>query len=140
MKRYAMVLSALLVGVPALFAAESPAKVKVPKGTVTPYTFENSAIFPGTTREYSVYVPAQYDGTKPACVHVNQDGVQFNLPEVMDQLIAKHEMPVTVGVFVTPGRVKAPSTNALDLCAFPSRRAAAAYRQRAEAQPLDKRQ
>ena len=114
MKRHALVLSAVLFGALAVFAAETPAKAKVPKGTVTKYTFEDSAIFPGTTREYSVYVPAQYDGTKPACVHVNQDGVQFNLPAVMDQLIAKHEMPVTVGVFVTPGRVKALSTNALD--------------------------
>ncbi len=97
-----------------VLAAENPAVGTVPKGTVKKYTFEQSTIFPGTTREYSIYVPAQYDGSKPACVHVNQDGVQFNLPAVMDQLIASHEMPVTVGVFVTPGKVKALSTNALD--------------------------
>ena len=114
MNKRVSVLSLVLAGSWACDAADMLASKAVPKGTVTQYTFESSAIFPGTTREYSVYVPAQYDGTKPACVHVNQDGVQFNLPKVMDQLIAKGEMPVTVGVFVTPGRVKALSTNALD--------------------------
>ena len=88
--------------------------VAVPKGTLTKYTFEGSKIFPGTTREYSVYVPAQYDGSKPACVHVNQDGVQFNLPAVMDQLIAAKEMPVTIGIFVMHGRVKALNDSAQD--------------------------
>ena len=114
MKRNVLALGAVLAGVWAFAAENKVATNAVPKGTVTKYTFEGSAIFPGTTREYSVYVPAQYDGTKPACVHVNQDGVQFNLPAVMDQLIASREMPVTIGVFVTPGKVKALSTNALD--------------------------
>ena len=48
----------------------------VPKGEVLKFTFENSKIFPGTWREYWVYVPAQYTPDKPACVYVNQDGVQ----------------------------------------------------------------
>src|SRR5262249_28233223 len=46
--------------------------------------------------------------------HVNQDGIQFNAPAVFDELIAKGEMPVTIGVFVRPGVVKAPSDKALD--------------------------
>ena len=96
-------------------AVTSPAQTSaVPKGVVTKYTFDQSRVFPGTTREYWVYVPAQYDGSKPACVHVNQDNVQFGLPDVMDKLIAAGEMPVTIGVFVQPGRVKAPTTNELD--------------------------
>ena len=86
----------------------------VPKGEVTKYVFTNSVIFPGTTREYFVYVPRQYDPAKPACLHVNQDGVQFNAPEVFDRLIASGAMPVTIGVFVKPGVVKALTTNALD--------------------------
>lgn len=110
--RCAVLLS--LVGMLAQAAAAAPDAAPVPKGTVTKYEFSGSRIFPGTTRSYSVYVPAQYDGSQPACVHVNQDGVQFNLPAVMDQLIAGREMPVTVGVFVTPGVVKASATNALD--------------------------
>src|SRR6478672_9844313 len=87
---------------------------EVPKGEVTKYSFDQSKIFPGTVRDYWIYVPKQYDPAKPACVHANQDGVQFNAPAVFDQLIAKGEMPVTIGVFVMHGRVKAASDQALD--------------------------
>ncbi|MEO5804637.1 MAG: SMP-30/gluconolactonase/LRE family protein [Verrucomicrobiota bacterium] len=86
----------------------------VPKGEVLKFTFEKSKVFPGTTREVTVYVPAQYDSAKPACLYVNQDGVQWNAPVVFDNLIHKKEMPVTIGVFVMHGRVKAADTNALD--------------------------
>jgi sugar lactone lactonase YvrE/enterochelin esterase-like enzyme len=78
-----------------------------PKGEVTKYTFDQSKIFPGTVRDYWVYVPKQYDPAIPACVYVNQDGVQYKAPEVFDELIHKKEMPVTIGVFVMHGRVKA---------------------------------
>src|SRR3954462_10413327 len=86
----------------------------VPKGEVTKYTFDNSKIFPGTTRDYWVYVPKQYDPSKPACLHVNQDGIQNRAPEVFDELIEKKEIPVLIGVFVQPGRVKAIAENSLD--------------------------
>ena len=86
-------------------AAEAP-KPDVPKGKVTKYSFDQSKIFPGTIRDYWVYVPQQYDGSKPACLWVNQDGIQFKAPEVFDQLIAAKQMPVTIGVFVMHGRVK----------------------------------
>ena len=70
-------------------AAEPP-----PKGEVTKYTFDQSKIFPGTVRDYWVYVPKQYDPAKPACLYVNQDGIQYNAPAVFDELIHKKEMPV----------------------------------------------
>ena len=79
----------------------------VPKGEVLKFTFENSKIFPGTWREYWVYVPAQYRPEKPACVYVNQDGVQWKAPTVFDNLIYHNEMPITIGIFVTPGRILA---------------------------------
>jgi len=85
-----------------------------PKGEVAKYTFDSSKIFPGTTRDYWIYIPQQYDPEKPACVYVNQDGIQYKAPEVFDQLIASGEMPVTIGVFVMHGRVKALSDQALD--------------------------
>jgi sugar lactone lactonase YvrE/enterochelin esterase-like enzyme len=94
----------------ALRAGDTPP----PKGEVTKYSFADSRIFPGTVRDYWIYVPKQYDGTKSACVHVNQDGIQFGAPGVFDKLIHKKEMPVLIGVFVTPGRVKAPRPDALD--------------------------
>ncbi len=93
---------ALLTAVP--LAAQDAAW---PKGEVTKYSFDQSKIFPGTVRDYWVYVPKQYDPAKPACVYVNQDGVQYKAPEVFDELIHKGEMPVTIGVFVMHGRVKA---------------------------------
>jgi gluconolactonase len=87
----------------------------VPKGEVLKFTFENSKIFPGTWREYWVYVPAQYTPGKPACVYVNQDGIQWKAPTVFDNLIHAKQMPITIGVFVTPGRVRAANANeALD--------------------------
>jgi sugar lactone lactonase YvrE/enterochelin esterase-like enzyme len=96
-----------------LAAVGRAAEPEPPKGEVKKYTLDQSKIFPGTTRDYWVYVPRQYDGKKPACLYVNQDGVQYKAPEVFDDLIAKKEMPITIGVFVTPGVVKAPSDKAL---------------------------
>src|SRR5207244_1324883 len=79
----------------------------VPKGEVLKFTFDKSKIFPGTTRDYWIYIPAQYKADNPACVYVNQDGIQWKAPTVFDNLIDKKEMPVTIGVFVTPGKVLA---------------------------------
>jgi gluconolactonase len=87
----------------------------VPKGKILKFTFDNSKIFPATTREVSVYIPAQYQSAKPACVYVNQDGIQWKAPTVFDNLIFKKEMPITIGIFITPGRVLASDTaTALD--------------------------
>ena len=79
----------------------------VPKGEVLKFTYDKSKIFPGTWREYWVYIPKQYSPDKPACVYVNQDGVQWNAPVVFDNLIHKKEIPVTIGVFVMHGKVLA---------------------------------
>ncbi len=79
----------------------------VPQGELIQLTFKNSKIYPGTTRTVTIYIPAQYDGKKPACLYVNQDAVQFKAPTVFDNLINSKEMPVTIGVFVTPGQVMA---------------------------------
>ncbi len=91
---------------------DSQVQPGVPKGEVLKFTFENSKIFPGTWREYWVYIPAQYKPDSPACVYVNQDGVQWEAPIVFDNLIHKKEMPITIGVFVRPGVVKAPAYTA----------------------------
>ena len=93
---------------------DSKPQPDVPKGEVTKHTFDQSKIFPGTTREYWVYVPKQYDPAKAAPVMVFQDGIQYSAPVVFDNLIHKKEIPPLIGVFVMHGRVKAPSANALD--------------------------
>ncbi len=87
-------------------------QIGVPKGEVLKFTFDQSKIFPGTWREYWIYIPAQYKPEQPACVYINQDGIQWNAPVVMDNLIHKKEMPVTIGVFIMHGRVKADQPDA----------------------------
>ncbi|MFI5156198.1 MAG: SMP-30/gluconolactonase/LRE family protein [Chitinophagales bacterium] len=79
----------------------------VPKGEVLKFSFSQSTIFPGTSRDYWVYIPAQYDGSKPACVYINQDGIFWKAPTVFDNLIYKKEMPVTIGIFIAPGKLVA---------------------------------
>lgn len=81
-------------------------QVGVPKGEVLKRTFQDSKRFPGTRRDYWIYVPAQYRPDKPACVYVNQDGIQWKAPTVFDNLIHRQKMPVTIGVFVMPGTVR----------------------------------
>jgi sugar lactone lactonase YvrE/enterochelin esterase-like enzyme len=88
---------------------ESQRQAKVPEGTVAKYTW-TSKVFPGTVRNYWVYTPAEYDGKTPACLMVFQDGGGFvnenggwRVPVVLDNLIYKHEMPVTIGIFIDPG-------------------------------------
>ena len=85
----------------------------VPKGEVTQHRWE-SRIFEGTVRDYWLYVPKQYDPSRPACLMVFQDGRSyvntesnglFRVPTVFDNLIHKMEMPVTIGIFLNPGEV-----------------------------------
>ena len=80
-----------------------------------PFTWK-SQIFPGTVRNYWIYVPQQYEAAKPACVLVVQDGLgranDWKLSEAMDELIANKEMPVTIGIYIDPGVVPAPHEQA----------------------------
>ena len=86
----------------------------VPHGKVEHFQW-TSKIFHGTKRDCWVYVPAQYDPQKPACVMIFQDGGGFQdrkgpwrIPTVFDNLIHKQEMPVTIGVFLNPGVIPPP--------------------------------
>ena len=89
---------------------DSQRQPRVPEGTITKHTW-TSQIFPGTVRDYWVYVPAQYKSTQPAAVMVFQDGHRYvatgeddwKTPVVFDNLIHRGEMPVTIGIFISPG-------------------------------------
>ncbi len=94
-------------------AQEPQQPVAVPKGKTFSFTFDQSKVFPGTNRTVTVYVPQQYDGKTPACVYVNQDGMQWNAPAVFDELIAEKSMPITIAVGITPGVVKTANKDAL---------------------------
>jgi enterochelin esterase-like enzyme len=82
----------------------------VPQGRVEGPFEWRSQIYPGTIRHYWIYVPAQYDKSRPAALMVFQDGhkyvhteQEYRVPIVFDNLMHKKEMPVTIGVFITPG-------------------------------------
>ena len=88
---------------------DSLVQPNVPQGKVTEHVWK-SKVFDGTLRRYSIYVPAQYDAARPAAVMVFQDGHayvdpagQFRATVVMDNLIHRGEMPVTIGIFIDPG-------------------------------------
>jgi enterochelin esterase family protein len=77
----------------------------VVKGSVLPQAPWKSQIFEGTTRDWWLYVPAQYRPDEPAAVMVFQDGqwARGYVPTAFDNLIAKGDMPVTIGIFLAPG-------------------------------------
>lgn len=90
-------------------------RTDAPRGTLTRHTW-TSRLFPGTVRDYWLYVPARYTPEKPACLMVFQDGGGFvdeggryRVPVVFDNLIAKGDMPVTIGLFVNPGALPPPA-------------------------------
>ena len=81
----------------------------VPSGAVTEIEWNHSNAYPGTSRKFSVYVPAQYDAREPASVMVFQDGEdnldalgEVRAATVLDNLIHRGDLPVTIGVFVNP--------------------------------------
>src|SRR5882724_8080698 len=90
---------------------DSEVQPGVPQGKVGEWRKLPSAAYPGTLHDYCVYVPAQYDPAKPAALMIFQDGQawlrltgDFRAPCVFDNLIYRREMPVTIAVFINPGR------------------------------------
>jgi len=121
MKLWAMGLALALLAVPALGAeprkpgeypptADSIPQPGVPKGKlIGPLEFK-SKVIAGTVRRYWIYVPVKYDASNPPNLLVFQDGQRainpqgpLNIPVVLDNLIAKGDIPATLGVFITPG-------------------------------------
>jgi hypothetical protein len=89
---------------------DSLPKPGVPRGRLEgPFEFR-SKVLAGTVRRYWVFVPAQYTGAAPANVLVFQDGQRatnpegsLRVPQVLENLIGAGEIPVTIGIFITPG-------------------------------------
>ncbi len=83
----------------------------VPVCTLTRGTFADSKIYPGTTRDYTIYIPKQYqESDDGAALMVFQDGDSFCHDRhgsraliVFDNLIHEQAMPVTIGLFINPG-------------------------------------
>jgi enterochelin esterase-like enzyme len=83
----------------------------VPHGTLIGPATLPSEVFPGTQHAYWVYAPAQYQSNEPAALLVFNDGQamiatngDMRVPNVLDNLIWRREIPVMIAVFINPGR------------------------------------
>jgi enterochelin esterase-like enzyme/sugar lactone lactonase YvrE len=94
---------------PYALGPESQPQPDVPKGRLEKATLPPGKIYPGVPHEYQVYIPASYDPARPAPVMFFADGIRsfcgnsLRTPVVLDNLIAKHDLPPLVGIFVDPG-------------------------------------
>lgn len=91
---------------------DSQFQTNVPHGKIIGPITLPSEVFTNTTRNYWIYVPAQYTPSNAACLMIFQDGHAFlntngdyRTPNVFDNLIYRREMPVTIAVFINPGRM-----------------------------------
>src|ERR1700750_639004 len=88
---------------------DSIAQPGVAKGKlIGPLEFHSNIIDGNTVRRYWIYVPVGYDPKNPPNLLVFQDGQRaigpiLNIPTVLDNLIAKGDIPKTLGIFITPG-------------------------------------
>jgi enterochelin esterase family protein len=81
----------------------------VPKGKIEgPFT-NATQVFPGSSHTYWIYVPAQYDPNQPAALMIFNDGAamkdptgDMRVPNVLDNLIWRRELPVMITVFINP--------------------------------------
>ena len=88
--------------------ADSQPQPDTPKGTLTKHVLAPGKFFPGTPHNYQVYVPAQYDASRPIAFMIFLDGSGYagnnvRVPVVLDNLIAKHDLPPMIAMFIDPG-------------------------------------
>lgn len=96
------------------WAPESLKQAGVPQGKLTQVpAFESTKQYPGTVRDWWVYVPAQYSKTgPPAKLIIFTDGRGYcqgegNATIVLDNLIHAKKIPVSIAVFINPGVIPA---------------------------------
>ncbi len=80
-----------------------------PVGDITAFHMDDCRTYPGVGRDYWIYVPKQYHASRAACLMIFLDGRAYidtcNVTTLMDNKIARGEMPVTIGLFVGPGDI-----------------------------------
>jgi sugar lactone lactonase YvrE/S-formylglutathione hydrolase FrmB len=89
----------------------------VAKGTLTRHVLAPGKFFPGTPHNYQIYVPAQYDPARPVPWMIFLDGSGYagnnvRVPVVLDNLIARRDVPAMIAVFLDPGVMPALSDQA----------------------------
>jgi gluconolactonase len=102
---------------PYTLGPDSQPQAGVPKGVVTKFKLAPGKFYPGTPHNCSLYVPAQYDASKPTAFMIFLDGGGavgngVRVPVVFDNLIAKQELPPMIGIFIDPGTLPALSDQA----------------------------
>jgi gluconolactonase len=107
---------------PANFGPDSQVQPNVSKGTLTRAVLAPGKIYPGVPHDYQVYVSAKVDPAKPAAYMIFLDGSGYagegmRIPVVLDNLIAKGELPPMAAIFVNPG-VLAPASPDTQLARF----------------------
>lgn len=95
---------------PANFGPDSLPQPNVAKGTLTKAVLAPGKTYPGVPHDYQVYVPAKVDPAKPLPYMVFLDGNGYagdgmRVPVVLDNLIAKGELPAMAVIFVNPGNL-----------------------------------
>jgi gluconolactonase len=96
---------------------DSQPRQGVPTGTLTRHILTPGNVFPGTPHNYQVYVPAQYDRSRPIAYMIFLDGSGYagngvRVPVVLDNLIARRDLPPMIAIFVDPGIMPALSDQA----------------------------
>ncbi len=114
---FAILLAAAAIGLHSqvyTLGPDSQPQDGVPKGTVTKFTLAPGKDYPGTPHNCAIYVPAQYDASKPTPFMIFLDGSQalddsMRVPVVLDNLIGKQDLPPMIAIFVDPGILPAVS-------------------------------
>jgi enterochelin esterase-like enzyme len=94
---------------PYILGEDSKKQQDVPEGNITKYHWSSKVHYPGTGRDYWLYVPKQYKSDHPACLMIFQDGglylfgKEMQATIVLDNLIHRGEIPIIIGLFVNPG-------------------------------------
>ena len=84
---------------------------------MTRHALAPGKFFPGTPHNYQVYVPAQYDASRPIAFMIFLDGSGYagnnvRVPVVLDNLIARRDVPPMIAIFLDPGIMPALSDQA----------------------------
>ena len=97
--------------------SDSQPRPDAPHGSLTRHVLAAGKFFPGTPHNYQLYVPAQYDPSRPLAFMIFLDGSGYagdnvRVPVVLDNLIAAGDVPPMAAIFIDPGVMPALSDEA----------------------------
>lgn len=88
-------------------SADSLPQPEVSEGDYYFFRWTSHTVYPGVERNVHLYLPARAEQADSVNLLVFQDGLDYvrdvRVPTVLDNLIHKGEIPMTVALFVSPG-------------------------------------